>query len=337
MPLADAVRWPVQHRDAWPHVVAAAITATAVWLLGRALLAAGAVAPVETLDTGMQVFFIERVPRRNVIGPRTTVPSPRATAPMPAVAADAGAGRSTGLPQTSAALAGRLYTAGGNIKLPATATIDPLSTARPPGMVDERATAARKLLDRRNPIDYRPTRFDKDWVSSGTLGDVAAQKLAQRLEGVQALSKWVLGEDHAARARPPPEVRFNPALHERPSDLGNEATGDAYKAAPIAFEKAPDLKGEASRRIGSKLQDLQQRHAGCDPQRVLSLLAPVRMHLADLQQVEYALAHGVDPIEAEHLLPRTADRAYDLARRALWYAERELGACRNPSAASPSR
>ena len=36
---------------------------------------------------------------------------------------------------------------------------------------------------------------------------------------------------------------------------------------------------------------------------------------------------GADPVSAEHLLPGLADSAYDLARRALWYADRKLASC----------
>jgi hypothetical protein len=40
------------------------------------------------------------------------------------------------------------------------------------------------------------------------------------------------------------------------------------------------------------------------------------------------MARGADPVQAEHLLPRTADSAYDQARRALWYANRQLASCK---------
>lgn len=203
----------------------------------------------------------------------------------------------------------------------------PAPAASPPGTPNERELAkAKQVLERPNPIDYRGTRFDKDWVSDGTAGDIAAQKLGKRMESI---GKLIFGEDtQPAAPRPPPDVRFNPGLHERSGDLGSEKTGDAYKAAPIAFEKAPDLKGEASRRIRQAVSDLEKHHAGCDPARVKTLLAPVQSHLADLQRVEYAMARGADPVQAEHLLPRTADNAYDQARRALWYANRQLASCK---------
>ena len=38
-------------------------------------------------------------------------------------------------------------------------------------------------------------------------------------------------------------------------------------------------------------------------------------------------AWGADPVEAEHTLPSAADSAYDLARRALWDAERRMKTC----------
>jgi hypothetical protein len=54
----------------------------------------------------------------------------------------------------------------------------------------------------------------------------------------------------------------------------------------------------------------------------------VRQHLTELERVEYALANGADPIQAQQMLPRRGDSNYDLARRALWYAEHELASCR---------
>jgi hypothetical protein len=39
------------------------------------------------------------------------------------------------------------------------------------------------------------------------------------------------------------------------------------------------------------------------------------------------MASGVDPIRAEQLLPRSADMAYDQARRAIWYARQQLMGC----------
>jgi hypothetical protein len=182
------------------------------------------------------------------------------------------------------------------------------------------------VLERVNPIEYHETRFAKDWKSDGTLGDVAVQELNR---GMKRFNNMVWGEDtQTAKARPPPDVRFNPALADNRADLGSEATGDAYKAAPIAHEPVPDLQGEASRRIRSQLAALERKPSTCDAPRRQSLLGPVRTHLADLERAEHALAHGADPVLAQQMLPRQADSAYDLARRALWYAERQLGQCR---------
>ena len=130
-----------------------------------------------------------------------------------------------------------------------------------------------------------------------------------------------------AQARRPPEVAFNPSLHERKSDLGSEATGDAYKAAPIRYEKAPDMKGEASRRIRVALGALEQRYPRCNGQQRRQWLAPVMTHLDALQRAEYRFNNGADPVEAEHSLLSAADSAYDMARRALWDAERRMKMC----------
>ncbi len=138
----------------------------------------------------------------------------------------------------------------------------------------------------------------------------------------------IYGEDiQAAEARRPPDIAFNPSLHERPSDLGSEASGDAYKAAPIRYEKAPGLDGEASRRIRAALGDLEQRYRRCSPAQRSQWLAPALAQLEALQRVEYRFNHGADPVEAEHSLPSAADNAYDMARRALWDAERRMKTC----------
>lgn len=138
----------------------------------------------------------------------------------------------------------------------------------------------------------------------------------------------IYGEDiQAAEARRPPDIAFNPSLHERPSDLGSEATGDAWKAAPIRYEKAPGLDGEASRRIRAALGDLEQRYRRCSPAQRSQWLAPALAQLEALQRVEYRYNHGADPVEAQHSLPSAADNAYDQARRALWDAERRMKMC----------
>jgi len=140
--------------------------------------------------------------------------------------------------------------------------------------------------------------------------------------------RLLYGEDiQAAEARRPPDIAFNPRLHERPSDLGSEATGDAYKAAPIRYEKAPDMKGEASRRIRVAIGALEQRYPRCNADQRRRWLGIVQQHLDALQRVEYRYNNGADPVEAEHSLLSAADSAYDLARRALWDAERRMKMC----------
>lgn len=228
-------------------------------------------------------------------------------------------------PAAPSNLTQQLYTADGQARLPDNA-IAATSARPPPGSLarDPHAEAeAKRLLERPDPIDYKPTRFDKDWASDGNLLDLATQQAGQALAGMFGKKH----RDESRHARPPPDVRFNPALHERPEDLGSEATGDAYKAAPIAFEKVPDLKGGASRRIRAGIAELRSRRSGCGDTALDRWLSPVQAHLNELQKVEYKLAHGADPVSAEHLLPGLADSAYDLARRALWYADRKLSNC----------
>jgi hypothetical protein len=330
------------HDEFVSNVVAVVVTATILLLMGRQLLK-GPHFPVREEGERMRISFIERAREPQLIPPRIPAPAQpgraadRVGAPRRAQSPDAPpppralTSTPTSTPPAAApAMTGRLYTRDGRAKLPPGMSSDPMGpapAASPSGTPNERELQrAKQVLERPNPIDYRETRFDKDWVSDGTAGDIAAQQLGKRM---QSIGKLIFGEDtQSAAPRPPPEVRFNPGLYERRGDLGSEKTGDAYKAAPIAFEKAPDLKGEASRRIRQAVSELEKRHTGCDPARMKALLAPVQSHLADLQRVEYAMARGADPLQAEHLLPRTADSAYDQARRALWYADRQLASCK---------
>lgn len=324
---------PYLSDDAFPHVVASVVAAAMLLLFGRLLFWVINDQASNTEDVALRLIFVERMRETNPMAlrpPPTDVGS--STAPATTAMKNRTAHRSESVPgRPTSSLIEKLYTRDGRIKLPPGVAIDPLKAIpRPPGMPDERASKfAKKMYGRPKAIDYRATRFEKDWAGSGTLGDLAAQKLGRPLQALQGLSKAVMGEEQPAKARPPPYVPFNPKLHERPSDLGSVATGDAYKAAPIAFEKAPDLKGEASRRIRTKLVEQEKRYANCDQKRLQGLLAPVRTNLADLERTERALAHGADPLQAEHLLPRIADSAYDQARRALWYAEHQLTTCRS--------
>lgn len=315
--------------DSVSRIIAAATAAAIVLLMGRFLLRAPYVASAGE-GQEMRVRYIEResVPR---FAPPAAAPvaAHRPEIPLAAQTDDARASQPQVASAVPAPRAERLYTRDGQVRLPTDVAIDPMaSTAavNPPGLPNERELErARKLLYPPNPIQVEETRFSKDWASDGTLGDVAAQKMG---DGMKAIAKRIFGEEPApAEARPPPEVRFNPRLHERTADLGSEATGDAYKAAPVAFQKAPGLSGEASQRIRQEMQTLLKRHAACEPQQVQRLIAPVRTHLAELESVESAMAHGADPVMAEHMLPRRGDSAYDLARRALWYADSRLAGC----------
>ena len=273
-----------------------AITA-AILVLVTQLLLRGPLLPERVAGVLMRVSFIPR--------PRSVT----APAPLPTT--------TTMTPEQARAI---LQAHAGD----ASADLAPLAA---PGLPNERQLAeARKVLERPNPIQYDETRFAKDWVSDGTLGDVAAQKLNS---AAATIAKKIFGEDiQSPVARPPPDVRYNPALYEQAADLGRAATGDAYKAAPIAYEKVPDLKGEGSRRIRVAMEALQKRISACDAAKVKPLMATVRSHLTELERVEYALAHGADPIQAQQMLPRRGDSNYDLARRALWFADHELASCK---------
>ncbi|MGO1072905.1 hypothetical protein [Lysobacter sp. CA199] len=279
-------------------------------------------APVEQAEP---VAAVEPPPRSSrspsALSPPVARPHVAATRSPPPLRADA--------PPASTAAPSRLYTADGRVALGVAPEFDPMRApqARPPGDPDDPKLArAKRRFERSVPIEPQDSAFAQDWESDGNLAGVLLERAGKRLKKI---ADKLPGKKQiqSARARPPPEFRFNPALHERPSDLGSEATGDAYKAAPIAFEKAPGLQGEASRRIRRAIGDVEAGHAGCDRSRLRDLLAPAIVRLTELEQIERAMASGVDPIRAEQLLPRSADMAYDQARRAIWYARQQLATC----------
>lgn len=190
--------------------------------------------------------------------------------------------------------------------------------------------APETVRDGRQRSDAERVFEHRDELATGVGERATANLFSGRRVGTRQKrsESLIYGEDiQAAEARRPPDIAFNPARHERPSDLGSEATGDAWKAAPIRYEKAPDLKGEASRRIRAALGDLEQRYRRCSPAQRSQWLAPALAQLEALQRVEYRYNHGADPVEAQHSLPSAADNAYDQARRALWDAERRMKMC----------
>ncbi len=317
----------------------AAVTTAAILLLMGRLLLRDFVPVAASQGERLRISFIEREYGRDAapaMNPGSARGPARTEAPLPPPARIAEPPRTPPRANESApapldpTTASRVYTSIGQVRVPPGSRVDPMKApeiaGQAPGLPNERELdKARLLLERRNPIEYERTVFDKDWKSDGTLGDVAAQSLGR---GAKKIAEFVFGEDiQSSSARPPPDVRYNPALYERKSDLGRAETGDAYKAAPITFEKAPDLKGEASRRIRASMASLQQRVARCDAQKVRTLMQPVRAHLGELEQVEHAMANGADPVMAAQMLPRRGDSAYDLARRALWYADNQLADC----------
>ena len=171
----------------------------------------------------------------------------------------------------------------------------------------------------------------RDELATGVGERATAGLFSKRPAGTpqSRAQRLIYGEDiQAAEARRPPDVAFNPALHERPSDLGSAATGDAYKAAPVRHEPVPGLDGTASRRIRAAIGELERRYSRCTAGDRQRWLAPVLQQLDALQRVEYRYNHGADPVEAEHSLPAAADSAYDLARRGLWEAERQMATCK---------
>ncbi|MFO7339180.1 MAG: hypothetical protein C0P65_005080 [Lysobacteraceae bacterium] len=313
--------------DLLPRLAALAATLVVMGLMVALLLAPPQGryrALVERPLERLRLVFVARAPATPelppVEEPAQPPPTPAAPAAQAPRQAEAGGGEGPDpiLPPA------RLHDDSGRVLLPADdawarATRRPPGAAPPPG-------PPRDPMERKNPVDYRGTRFGKDWTSDGDLADVTRQELVRAQKKV---AEFLLGQDiQHAQARPSPEVRFNPARHERPADLGSEATGDAWRAAPISYEPAPGLDGRASRRIREQIAELEAATQGCDAARVRRLLAPALQALENLQRAEYAWARGADPIRRAHELPNAANSAWDQARRALWYAGRQLSGCR---------
>jgi len=245
--------------------------------------------------------------------PALVVPS-HADTPLPANQARVSAAPSAAPTAPAAAQAAwsqRLYGRDGSLAGP------------PSGTVPAQKDAAQQVFQHRDelatgvgerPLEKMVSGMFEDKKKPPTLGEMGARLIHGR-------------DIQPAQARRPPDVAFNPGLHERPSDLGSEATGDAYKAAPIRYEKAPDMRGGASRRIRLAIGALEQRYPRCNGEQRRRWLGIAQQHLDALQRVEYRYNNGADPVEAEHSLPSAADSAYDLARRALWDAERRMKTC----------
>lgn len=245
--------------------------------------------------------------------PALVVPS-HADTPLPANQARVSAAPSVAPTAPAAAQAAwsqRLYGRDGSLAVPPSGTVPPQKDAAQQVFQhrDELATGVGE-----RPLEKMVSGVFEDKKKPPTLGEMGARLIHGR-------------DIQPAQARRPPDVAFNPGLHERPSDLGSEATGDAYKAAPIRYEKAPDMKGGASRRIRLAIGALEQRYPRCNGEQRRRWLGIAQQHLDALQRVEYRYNNGADPVEAEHSLPSAADSAYDLARRALWDAERRMKTC----------
>lgn len=306
--------------DVAAQVSAWLVTLVMLFLVGRVLLRVPEMAPLVQPGERMQIRFLERdplpLPARSDLAevqtpePLVPVAQPPSSAPLPSAAAvvlPAAPSRVIAAPPASNTP--QLFDETGRIKV-AVDTRDDLSRSAP----------AAHVFEHRNPMD-------RDVRERSTANLFAKESAGTRQTRAQRL---LYGRDvQHAQARRPPEVAFNPALHERGSDLGSEATGDAYKAAPIRFEKVPDLAGGASQRIRASIGELEKRYGNCPAAARQRWMAPVLRHLDELQRVEYSFNHGADPVAAESTLPAAADSAYDLARRGLWYAERQMATCRS--------
>lgn len=300
---------PLSHR-----IGAGLATAAILCLVGRVLWQVPETAP-EQRQQRLQVRWLPREPGAapppplpvQAQSPGTEPVVPLLPSPAEAMRPSTPPPAASVPPASSADWSRRLYAADGGIDLPDAVAGD----GRIPGK-DERVFEHRDELA--TGVGERATAGLFSKQRAGT-----KQSRAQR---------WIYGDDiQAAEARRPPDVAFNPSLHERGSDLGSEATGDAYKAAPIRHEPLPGLDGEASRRLRAAIGELERRYPRCDGQARRRWFATALQHLDALERLEYRYRHGADPVEAEHTLPSAADSAYDLARRALWDAERRMKTC----------
>ncbi|MBN8792783.1 MAG: hypothetical protein J0I01_11190 [Stenotrophomonas nitritireducens] len=303
-------------REPLSHRIGAALATTAVLCLFARVL--WQVPEVETDGRAqrLQVRWLPRqhdeaqlppptaVMRETPVASRDTAPSSPELRPPPSTVATP---PSAIAPAASADWSQRLYDSHGEIALPQDIASDGRTRATGERVFEHRDELATGVGER---------------ATAGLFSKRAAGTRQSRKE------KWLYGEDiQPAEARRPPDVAFNPSLHERASDLGSEATGDAYKAAPIRHEPLPGLDGEASRRLRAAIGELERRYPRCSGELRSRWSATALQHLDALERLEYRYRHGADPVEAEHTLPSAADSAYDLARRALWDAERRMKTC----------
>lgn len=218
-----------------PHVAAVACTGAILFFLACLLLYMPPPRDTVRHDDSLQVYFVPR-PQLTLPAPMTP-PQQRDSTPRAAPAAASSARSAppptrTPPPQRRVAaanapagesMAAQLYTREGRLRMPRDAQVDPLAQAGaavPPGMADERAQAkARNVMEQVNPVQYQDTRFAKDWKSDGTLGDVAMQEMNR---GMKKFNDMLNGpQTQVAKARPPPDVRFNPALAGNQAEVGS--------------------------------------------------------------------------------------------------------------------
>ncbi len=297
---------PLSHR-----IGAGLATAAVLCLVGRVLWQVPEIVP-EHRQQRLQVRWLPREPGAAPPPPPLPAAVREAMPVLPSPASSSAGVRpaapvASTPPASSAEWSRRLYAADGGVDLPDGVAGDERIRGKDERVFEHRDELAAGVGER------------------ATAGLFSKQRAGTKQSRVQ---RWLYGEDiQAAEARRPPDVAFNPALHERSSDLGSEATGDAYKAAPIRHEPLPGLDGTASRRIRTAIGELEQRYPRCGSEARGRWLATALQHLDALERLEYRYGHGADPVEAEHTLPSAADSAYDLARRALWEAERRMKTC----------
>lgn len=299
---------PLSHR-----IGAGLATAAILCLVGRVLWQVPETAP-EQRQQRLQVRWLPREPGAAPPPPPLPTRAPEAVPVVPTLPSSAEAMRPSTPPPaasvppvSSADWSRRLYAADGGVDLPDAVAGDGRIRGKDERVFEHRDELATGVGER------------------ATAGLFSKQRAGTKQSRAQ---RWIYGDDiQAAEARRPPDVAFNPSLHERGSDLGSEATGDAYKAAPIRHEPLPGLDGEASRRLRAAIGELERRYPRCDGQARRRWFATALQHLDALERLEYRYRHGADPVEAEHTLPSAADSAYDLARRALWDAERRMKTC----------
>ena len=191
--------------DLLPRMVAAAATLALLAMAAKLLLGPPRALRAAAADPSrVQLVFVARPP---AAGPALP---PEASPPVPAVR-DIGASPPPRGPEAAArpgtpdrarpaatrpAAGGPLYDADGRVRLPADDRWSAADGVATPAAED----AAARVLQPRNPVEVRSTRFAKDWISDGDAADVVQQQI---MRAQRKIAEFLFGKDiKHANARP---------------------------------------------------------------------------------------------------------------------------------------